>query len=209
VLKRERMPQERSRGGNRMAKLYFKYGSMSAGKSLELLKTADSYERQGKRVMVCTPSIANRDGEGIVSSRIGLQRRALILYPDYWGRAFNVAKFADQRPDIVLIDEAQFLSEKEVVTLTRIVDELHIPVIAFGLKNTFDNKLFAGTAALLAHSDAIEEIKAVCSKCGKKATMNLRKIDGVPTIEGSTVQIGDEEYEALCRPCFKAALKTY
>jgi thymidine kinase len=185
-----------TRGGEFVgtAKLYFKYASMKAGKSLELLKTADSYERTGKRVAILTPAIDDRHGVGVVRSRLGLEREAhaiedgCLLTPLIQG-----AK-------VVLIDEAQFLSRSMVKRLaTEVVDKWGVPVICFGLKNTFKNELFEGSAALLVYADSIEEIKGLCELCTRKATMTLRTVMGKPVYDGNTVQIGDSEYISVCR----------
>lgn len=178
------------------AKLYAKLGTMAAGKSLELLKTADTYERTGKRVMILTPAVDNRHGVGKVTSRIGLQRDATPIT-----EADDIAQLANTyQPHVVLVDEAQFLTASMVQELAcGVVDELDIPVIAFGLKNTFQNKLFEGSAALLAFADSVTEIRGLCQHCTRKAIMNLRLVDGVPSYEGDTVQIGSEEYISVCR----------
>ncbi|MDA2128699.1 thymidine kinase [Bacillus thuringiensis serovar silo] len=178
------------------SKLYVKLGTMSAGKSLELLKTADTYERNGRRVLVLIPEGAGRDGDTVVSSRIGLSHRA---YP--------ISKFDDliymvemHSPDVVLIDEAQFLTAGMVKEIALgVVDGLGVPVIAFGLKTNFKGELFEGTSALLALADDISEIKGLCVACDRKATMNLRFVDGKPVYDGEEVQIGDEEYKSVCR----------
>jgi thymidine kinase len=169
---------------------------MAAGKSLELLKTADTFERTGKRVMILTPALDTRHGIGKVTSRIGLQRDAIPIT-----EADDIAQLAyTYDPHVVLVDESQFLSASMVQELAcGVVDELDIPVIAFGLKNTFQNKLFEGTAALMVYADSIEEIKGLCQHCERKAIMNLRLVDGVPSYEGDTVQIGSEEYISVCR----------
>lgn len=197
-----------------MAKLYFKYGTMSAGKSFELLKTADTYERKGRAVTTLVPSTDDRNGVGKVSSRVGLSRDAEVIEDKRGSFEIVRQKCLDhhfvgigERPSIVLVDEAQFLTRVEVEDLAKIVDRLDIPVICFGLKNQFNNELFEGSAALLAHADDIAEIKAVCSKCESKATMNLRYVNGTPTTTGDAIQVGDEEYESVCRFCFMEAVE--
>ncbi|HGO9416620.1 TPA: thymidine kinase [Bacillus cereus] len=178
------------------AKLYAKLGTMAAGKSLELLKTADTYERTGKRVMVLTPAVDTRHGIGKVTSRIGLQRDAIPIT-----EADDIALLAHTyQPDVILVDESQFLSSSMVEELAcGVVDGLDIPVIAYGLKNTFQNELFEGSAALLAYADSVTEIRGLCQYCARKAIMNLRLVGGVPVYEGDTVQIGSEEYISVCR----------
>lgn len=176
------------------AKLYFKYASMKAGKSLELLKTADSYERTGKKVAILTPAIDDRHGVGLVSSRIGLQREAHVIDDN------TLLTRLVRGVDVVLIDEAQFLSREVVKHLALyVVDYLGIPVICFGLKNTFKNELFEGSAALLVYAESIEEIKGLCERCSRKATMVVRTVNGRPVYDGETIQVGDSEYVSVCR----------
>ena len=152
-----------------MAQLYFRYGTMNSGKSIEILKVAHNYEEQGKPVVLLTSRLDNRDGVGYISSRIGMKRKA---YPigddtDIFGYIANMYP----RPYCVLVDEAQFLTRANVYELARIVDELDIPVMAFGLKNDFQNNLFEGSKYLLLLSDKIDEIKTICHYCSRKATM--------------------------------------
>lgn len=181
-----------------MAQLYFRYGTMNSGKSIEILKVAYNYEEQGKPVVLLTSRLDNRDGVGYISSRIGMKRKA---YPigddtDIFGYIANM----DPRPYCVLVDEAQFLTRANVYDLARIVDELDIPVMAFGLKNDFQNNLFEGSKYLLLLSDKIDEIKTICHYCSRKATMVLRMEDGKPVYEGAQVQIGGHEsYISVCR----------
>lgn len=181
-----------------MAKLYFKFSTMKGGKSLELLKTADTYERTGKRALLLTSQIDTRNGTGIISSRLGVQREAYVIE-----NVFSVAALVTtKRADVILIDEAQFLTRDKVIELAAVVDRLGVPVVAFGLKNTFNNRLFEGTEALMAFADSIEEIKGLCECCNRKATMNLRTMDGRPVYDGETIQVGDEEYKSVCRKHF-------
>jgi thymidine kinase len=189
-----------------MAKLYYRYGAMGSGKSLDLLKTADNYERKGREVLILTPTTDTRDGVGVVSSRIGLERYAVDLHPTQ--HAINVVGiFRETREfDAVLVDEAQFLTKLQVEDLAIVADHFNIPVIAYGLKNDFKNHLFEGAAALLAYADSIEEIKTICVRCERKATMNLRTIDGNPVKEGDQILVGDDEYEGLCRQCYRKAM---
>ncbi|PKJ52656.1 thymidine kinase [Bacillus sp. SN10] len=178
------------------SKLYVKLGTMSAGKSLELLKTADTYERNGRRVLVLIPKGAGRERD-MVTSRIGLMHEAVEIEPsDSIGEL--IRKY--NSPDVVLIDEAQFLTRDQVeIFACDVVDGYDIPVIAFGLKTNFKGELFEGSSALLALADDISEIKGICRLCHRKATMNLRFVDGKPVYDGEEVQIGDEEYRSVCR----------
>ncbi|MCH5476747.1 thymidine kinase [Bacillus cereus] len=180
------------------AKMYGKLGTMEAGKSLELLKTADTYERKGRKVSIIKPFTDTRYGSCIVKSRVGLEKPAVDFDSnDYRGITQFIAL---EKPDIVLIDEAQFFSKKVIECLARgVVDMLDIPVICFGLKNNFKNELFEGSAAILALADDISEIKGICEYCNRKAIMNLRTVNGKAVYSGDEVQIGDEEYKSVCR----------
>jgi len=186
-----------------MAQLYFRYSTMNAGKSTEILKIAHNYEEQNKRVLLCSPAIDDRFGRGKITSRMGLQREAVIIAEG----TDLMALASEQKPDCVLVDEGQFLSRPQVIELTRICDELNIPVIVYGLKNDYRNHLFAGSEALLLLSDKIEEVKAVCWYCTKKATMLLKFKDGQPIGEGPQIEIGgNDKYVSTCRRCYKAHL---
>ena len=181
-----------------MAQLFFRYGAMASGKSIEILKVAHNYETQQRHVLLLTSALDNRSGVGEIASRIGMQRSALAI-----SDADDLFKLIqDQQDDVaaVLIDEAQFMTKEQVLELTQVVDDLNIPVLAFGLKNDAFNNLFPGSEALLIYADKIEEMKTLCSFCGRKATMNLRISDGQPVYEGAQVQIGgDEAYMPVCR----------
>lgn len=185
-----------------MAQLFYIYSTMSAGKSLDLLKVNHNYREQGKKTLLFTPRIDTRHGEGKITSRIGIQEDALSV--DYEFNFYEYVKrnkIVSEKIYCILIDEAQFLSREQIVQLSRVVDWLGIPVMCYGLKNDFQNNLFEGSEALLLYADKIIEIKTICAKenCGKKATMNLRLSDGEPVYEGQQVQIGDEEYVPVCR----------
>ena len=181
-----------------MAKLYFRYGQMNASKSIQLLTVAYNYEEQGKRVNVYTPAIANREGLGQVTSRVGIARSALPI-------AVETNLFTSVQKDLphcVLIDEAQFLSRNHVEQLAHIVDELHIPVIAYGLLKDYRNQFFEGSEALVLWADQIEEIKTVCVQehCNHKATMILKVKEGHPVYAGEQIEIGGNElYRSVCR----------
>ena len=181
-----------------MAQLYYRYGTMNSGKTIEILKVAYNYEEQGKGVVIMTSALDTRDGVGYVSSRIGMKRPALAIEEttDIFGYIRNLP----EKPYCVLVDEAQFLKRHHVYDLARVVDELDIPVMAFGLKNDFRNELFEGSKYLLLYADKIEEMKTICWFCHKKAIMNLHYIDGKPVYEGDQVQIGgNEAYYPVCR----------
>ena len=185
-----------------MAQLFYTYSTMSAGKSLDLLKVNHNYREQGKKTLLFTPRIDTRHGEGKITSRIGIQEDALSV--DYEFNFYEYVKrnkIVSEKVYCILIDEAQFLSREQIVQLSRVVDMLGIPVMCYGLKNDFQNNLFEGSEALLLYADKIIEIKTICAKenCGKKATMNLRLSDGKPVYEGFQIQTGDEEYLPVCR----------
>lgn len=181
-----------------MAQLYYRYGAMNSGKSIEILKVAYNYEEQNKPVLLMTSSLDTRDGYGYIASRIGMKREAYPIKPDT--DIFGYVASQNPRPYCVLIDEAQFLTRSNVYDLARVVDELDIPVMAFGLKNDFRNELFEGSKQLLLLADKIDEIKTICHYCKKKATMVLRMENGKPTYDGAQVQIGgNESYTSVCR----------
>ncbi|MDO5079331.1 MAG: thymidine kinase [Streptococcus minor] len=181
-----------------MAQLYYKYGTMNSGKTIEILKVAHNYEEQGKPVVIMTSALDTRDGFGKVSSRIGMKREAVAIDDEM--DVYGFIRDMSPKPYCVLIDEAQFLRRHHVYDLARVVDELGVPVMAFGLKNDFRNELFEGSKHLLLLADKIDEIKTICQYCSKKATMVLRTQDGKPTYEGEQIQIGgNETYIPVCR----------
>lgn len=181
-----------------MAQLFFKYGAMNSGKSIEILKVAHNYKEQNKSVILMTSALDTRSGVGNVSSRIGLEEQAIPIFEKT--NVYDVIRKLAIPPYCVLIDESQFLQKHHIIELTQIVDELNIPVMAFGLKNDFRNELFEGSKYLLLYADKIEEMKTICWFCHKKATMNLHYIDGKPVYEGNQVQIGgNEAYYPVCR----------
>lgn len=192
------------RGRASLAKLYFRYGTMNSGKSIEVLRTAHNYEEQGKKVMLLTPAIDNRSGVGIIASRIGMQKEAIIIKEN--ADMFEIARA--EHPNCIIIDEAQFLQKHHILQLVSIVDELSIPVIAYGLRADFMGELFEGSYHLLALADKIEEIKTICWYCDRKATMNMRLHDGEPVFHGQQVFIGgNESYLPVCRKCYTSRKK--
>jgi thymidine kinase len=185
-----------------MAQLYFRYSTMNAGKSMEVLKIANNYEEQGKRVLLFTHAIDTRYGHGKITSRIGPCRDAIAV-----DDGFDLFQAINSDPpcDCVLLDEAQFLNEAHVLQLCRVVDELNIPVIAYGLRTDFRANLFPGSRALLCYADKIEEVKTVCWFCHRKALFNMRIRNGQPVREGEQVLIGgNESYLPVCRTHFHA-----
>lgn len=181
-----------------MAQLFFKYGAMNSGKTIEILKVAHNYEEQSKPVVLMTSGLDTRDGVGMIASRIGLKRPATPIFTET--NVYQYIKGLDYKPYCVLVDESQFLQKHHVLEFAQVVDELGIPVMAFGLKNDFRNELFEGSKYLLLYADKLEELKTICWFCHKKATMNLHFIDGKPVYEGDQVQIGgNEAYYPVCR----------
>ncbi|MCG7330730.1 MULTISPECIES: thymidine kinase [Streptococcus] len=181
-----------------MAQLYYKYGTMNSGKTIEILKVAHNYEEQGKSVVIMTSAVDTRDGFGVVSSRIGMKRSAMAIEDQT--DIFGYIQSLPEKPYCVLIDEAQFLKRHHVYDLARVVDELDVPVMAFGLKNDFRNELFEGSKHLLLLADKIDEIKTICQYCSKKATMVLRTDNGKPVYDGEQIKIGGHEtYISVCR----------
>jgi thymidine kinase len=172
---------------------------MNAGKSIELIKVAYNYEERGKRVLVMTPAIDDRDGVGRITSRVGLSREAIPIEEDT--NILTLFMDENDKAEIacVLVDECQFLKEHHILELVEIVDSLDVPVMAYGLKNDFRNELFEGSYYTLVYADKIEEIKTICS-CGRKATMVARVIDGKMVKEGDQIVVGGMDmYVPLCR----------
>ena len=190
-----------------MAKLYFYYASMNAGKSTTLLQADFNYRERGMATMLWTSALDTRGAERAIESRIGLGADAhrFDAATDLW--ASISAAHAVQPLACVLIDEAQFLSAEQVWQLARLADEANIPVLCYGLRTDFQGELFSGSAALLGIADALVELKAVCH-CGRKATMNLR-VDamGAAVRAGAQTEIGgNDRYVSLCRKHFSEAL---
>lgn len=178
-----------------MAKLYFRYGTMDSAKSMNLLAVAHNYRKQGKRVLLLKPRLDTRFGSTTIASRSGLAAEADLLIDP--GTALDPAEFAGV--DCVLVDEAQFLSPEVVVDLRRITVDPGVPVICYGLRTDFRTRLFPGAQRLMELADRIEEVKVTCQYCDKKATCNMRLVDGVPVVEGPQVLLGaDEQYVPVC-----------
>lgn len=190
-----------------MAKLYFYYASMNAGKSSHLLQADFNYRERGMATMLWTAALDSRS-EGMVRSRIGLESDAHRFTPetDLWAAVSDA--HAASKLDCVLVDEAQFLQPQQVWQLARLADEAGIPVLCYGLRTDFLGKLFPGSAVLLGIADALVELKAVCH-CGRKATMNLRVDEsGAAVRQGQQTEIGgNDRYVALCRKHFSEALR--
>lgn len=188
-----------------MAKLYFYYASMNAGKSTTLLQADFNYRERGMKTMLFTAAIDDRFAAGTISSRIGLEHDAIMFSPDTDIAA--LVRASAGKPACVLVDEAQFLTAGQVDQLARLADSDGIPVLAYGLRTDFQGALFPGSARLLAIADSLVELKSVC-ECGRKATMNLRvDAQGRAVAQGAQTEIGgNDRYIALCRRHFTAAL---
>ncbi len=187
-----------------MAKLYFNYSSMNAGKTTVLLQSAHNYRERGMTPMLFTPKLDDRYGEGWIKSRIGLQARATIFIPEDDLFEATRAQLEERNVHCVLVDEAQFLSRDQVYQLSEIVDRLNIPVLCFGLRTDFQGELFEGSKYLLAWADVLSEIKTICHT-GRKANMVVRVDDeGYALKEGAQVEIGgNERYVSVSRGEFK------
>ena len=182
-----------------MAQLYYRYSTMNAGKSIEVIKVAHNYEERNKRVLVLIPSVDDRYGKGKITSRIGLQRDATVVNDDTDILTLFMKENEKKKIDCVLVDECQFLKKHHVQELAEIVDSCDVPVLAYGLKNDFRNELFEGSYYMLVYADKIEEIKTICW-CGRKATMVARVIDGKFVKQGEQIMVGGNEmYVSLCR----------
>ena len=188
-----------------MAKLYFKYGAMGSSKTATALITKYNYEERGMKVWLIKPSADLRDGAQVIRSRIGLGAEAQAIAPEMDIRAI----YRDREPvDVIIADECQFFTPENVNQLRRIVDELDVPVLCFGLRTDFLTKLFPGSMRLFEVADSISEIKTICS-CGRKADVNAR-IDenGHIVTEGSQVLLGgNDSYIAMCHRCYKKGIR--
>ncbi|HSW93692.1 MAG TPA: thymidine kinase [Gammaproteobacteria bacterium] len=190
-----------------MAKLYFYYSAMNAGKSTVLLQSSYNYQERGMETLLFTPSIDKRFGQDMISSRIGLQSEA-VSFDDQIDLFDYTKKYLINHPRLacVLLDEAQFLTKKQVMQLAEITDTLNLPVLTYGLRTDFRGEPFEGSQYLLALADNLVEIKTICH-CGRKATMNARIDEHGKVIKtGEQVQIGgNEKYVSMCRKHFNSA----
>lgn len=189
-----------------MAKVYFYYSAMNAGKSTVLLQSSYNYQERGMHTMLFAPAIDQRAGLGRIASRIGLSAPANVFTgTDNLHKIIGLAH--EEKPlSCVLIDEAQFLTRAQVEQLAAVADDLDVPVLCYGLRTDFQGNLFEGSAALLGWADDLIELKTICH-CGRKATMNLRVgPDGKAVREGAQVEIGgNERYVSMCRRHFREA----
>lgn len=190
---------------NRIGKLYFRYGTMGSAKTAMLLTTAYNFEERGMKYLCLKPIIDNREKDNVIRSRIGIERQCMWIYPetDLYELAKNLFEETLEVKDWILIDEAQFLSAKQVDQLSRIVDDYGSNVVCYGLRTDFQSKLFEGSRRLFEIADTIDEIKSTCS-CGRKTIVNARiDRDGSIVTTGNQVEIGgDDKYVALCRHCW-------
>ena len=184
-----------------MAKLYFKYGAMGSSKTAQALITKYNYEENDLQVWLIKPSADTRHGAAILRSRIGLEAQVEVIPPevDIYARFLGGKA---RRSDVIIVDECQFLTEKQIDQLRNIVNEHNIPVLCFGLRTDFQTRLFPGSRRLMELADCIEEIKTMCD-CGAKATVNARINDGYIVTEGAQVVLGgNDSYIAMCHKCY-------
>ena len=189
-----------------MAKLYFKYGAMGSSKTAQALITKYNYEENGLQVWLIKPSADIRDGAAILRSRIGLEAQVEVMSPEA-----NILDFFCRTRkgncDVIIVDECQFLTERQIEQLRAIVNDYSIPVLCFGLRTDFQTRLFPGSRRLMELADAIEEIKTMCD-CGAKATVNARISDGLVVTEGAQVVLGgNDSYIAMCHRCYVNSIR--
>ena len=189
-----------------MAQLYFKYGAMGSSKSANALMARFNYEERGQDTLLVKPQLDTRDGDHMVSSRIGLKHPCV-----YFHEMQAMSDEELQRYACIIVDEAQFLSKEEVYYLVHLVDDCNIPVICYGLRSDFSLKGFPGSTRLLELAHTIEEMKTICT-CGRKATCNCRKVNGEFVFEGEQVAIdlqNDVQYVSMCPQCYFKARKAF
>ncbi|MBL4854773.1 MAG: thymidine kinase [Robiginitomaculum sp.] len=188
-----------------MAKLYFNYSAMNAGKSTVLLQASHNYYEQGMRTLLMTAALDDRAGVGKIASRIGLGKEADLFSGDTDVFAAIVTRHEQDKIDCVMIDEAQFLSADQVWQLSKVTDELRIPVLCYGLRTDFAGELFPGSATLLALADHLREIRTICW-CGSKASMVLRMDEGGKPVKAGTQVVigGNDVYASVCRKHWKS-----
>ena len=191
-----------------MAKLYFKYGAMGSSKTAQALITKYNYEENDLNVWLIKPSADTRDGARMLRSRIGLEAQVEVIAPevDIYARFLGGRA---RRSDVIIADECQFLTEKQIDQLRSIVDDHNIPVICFGLRTDFQTRLFPGSRRLMEVADTIQEIKTICD-CGAKATVNARINDGYIVTEGAQVVLGgNDSYIAMCHKCYIKGIREH
>ena len=191
-----------------MAKLYFKYGAMGSSKTAQALITKYNYEENDLKVWLIKPSADTRDGEDILRSRIGLEAKVEVIGPEVDVYARFLGSKA-RRSDVIIVDECQFMTEKQIDQLRAIVDDHNIPVMCFGLRTDFLTRLFPGSRRLMEIADTIQEVKTICD-CGAKATVNARVNDGYIVTEGAQVVLGgNDSYIAMCHKCYVRGIREH
>ncbi len=191
-----------------MAKLYFKYGAMGSSKTAQALITKYNYEENDLRVWLIKPSADTRDGAQTLRSRIGLEAQVEVISPEVDVYARFLGGKA-RRSDVIIVDECQFLTEKQIDQLRAIVDDHNIPVMCFGLRTDFQTRLFPCSRRLMEVADTIQEIKTICD-CGAKATVNARVSDGYIVTEGAQVVLGgNDSYIAMCHKCYVRGIQEH
>ena len=191
-----------------MAKLYFKYGAMGSSKTAQALITKYNYEENDMKVWLIKPSADTRDGVSVLRSRIGLEAEVEVIAPevDIYARFLGSRV---RRCDVIIVDECQFMTEKQIDQLRAIVNEQNVPVLCFGLRTDFLTRLFPGSRRLMELADCIEEIKTMCD-CGAKATVNARISDGYIVTEGAQVVLGgNDSYIAMCHRCYVRGIREH
>ena len=191
-----------------MAKMYFKYGAMGSSKTAQALITKYNYEENDMQVWLIKPSADTRDGISTLRSRIGLEAQCEVIAPevDIYARFLGSQV---RRCNVIIVDECQFLTARQIDQLRAIVDEQNVPVLCFGLRTDFQTKLFPGSMRLMELADCIEEIKTMCD-CGAKATVNARINDGYIVTEGAQVVLGGNDcYIAMCHRCYKQGIREH
>ena len=191
-----------------MAKLYFEYGAMGSSKTAQALITKYNYEENDMKVWLIKPSADTRDGVSVLRSRIGLEAEVEVIAPevDIYARFLGSRV---RRCDVIIVDECQFMTEKQIDQLRAIVNEQNVPVLCFGLRTDFLTRLFPGSRRLMELADCIEEIKTMCD-CGAKATVNARISDGYIVTEGAQVVLGgNDSYIAMCHRCYVNSIREH
>lgn len=193
-----------------MAKLTFYYGTMSSGKTIDLIQTAYKYNSNGMKAVLMKPKVDTKGNDKVVS-RIGLEKQVDIVL-DVQESIFDYRNILED-VTCLLVDEAQFLTERQIYELFLLTKDYDIPVICYGLRTDFQGKLFEGSKTLFALADNLEKLRAVCAtpKCGNNASFNARKVNGKYVYDGQQILIGeDESYDPLCNKCYlEKVLKPY
>ena len=191
-----------------MAKLYFKYGAMGSSKTAQALITKYNYEENDLKVWLIKPSADTRDGADILRSRIGLEAKVEVIGPEVDVYARFLGGKA-RSSDVIIVDECQFMTEKQIDQLRAIVDDHNIPVMCFGLRTDFLTRLFPGSRRLMEIADTLQEVKTICD-CGAKATVNARVNDGYIVTEGAQVVLGgNDNYIAMCHKCYVRGIREH